>query len=65
VLAVLVLVLAQLKRLMEAAVNLVQFQPVAVVAVRVTMLPVIHLVVLLVALVAVAQEQVLTTDQVA
>jgi hypothetical protein len=65
VLAVLVLVLLLLKPLMEAAVHLVQFQPVVAVEVRVTMLLVIHLVVLLAALAVVGLEQVLLMDQVA
>jgi hypothetical protein len=65
VLVVLVLVLVLLKPLMEAEVYLVQFQPVAVAVVRVTMLLVIHLVALLAALAVVGLEQVLLTDQVA
>jgi hypothetical protein len=65
VLAVLVLALVLLKPLMEAEVYLVQFQPVVAVAVRVTILLVIHLVALLAALAVVAQEQVLLTEQVA
>jgi hypothetical protein len=65
VLAVLVLALVLLKPLMEAEVYSVQFQPVVAVEARVTMLPVIHLVVLLVALAVVGLEQVLLTDQVA